>query len=181
MRKARFTEHQIIAVIKSVEAGRTVKDVCREAGISEATYYNWRSRYGGMEASDIKKIKVLMKKQIITSLLLLYFPVLAVAGLDYNQVITMDEKTICTKQRLNELDVEMTVKYNWLKGLYGDKRKVDFANEQLIWIEQRAICKDNIKCLEKHYLKRIDELNRIYDGLPKPLMWNFLSPSPHIK
>ncbi|GDM44458.1 transposase [Escherichia coli] len=57
MRKARFTEHQIIAVTKSVEAGRTVKDVCREAGISEATYYNWKSRYGGMEASDIKKIK----------------------------------------------------------------------------------------------------------------------------
>ena len=57
MRKARFTEHQIIAVIKSVESGRTVKDVCREAGISEATYYNWKSRYGGMEASDIKKIK----------------------------------------------------------------------------------------------------------------------------
>lgn len=57
MRKARFTEHQIIAVIKSVEAGRTVKDICREAGISEATYYNWKSRYGGMEASDIKKIK----------------------------------------------------------------------------------------------------------------------------
>jgi putative transposase len=40
MRKARFTEHQIIAVIKSVEAGRTVKDVCREAGISEATYFH---------------------------------------------------------------------------------------------------------------------------------------------
>lgn len=39
MRKARFTEHQIIAVIKSVEARRTVKDVCRKAGISEATYY----------------------------------------------------------------------------------------------------------------------------------------------
>ncbi|SVZ32290.1 transposase [Klebsiella variicola] len=40
MRKARFTEHQIIAVLKSVEAGRTVKDVCREAGISEASCYN---------------------------------------------------------------------------------------------------------------------------------------------
>ncbi|NKI74488.1 transposase, partial [Dickeya sp. CFBP 2040] len=39
MRKARFTEHQIIAVLKSVEAGRTVKDVCHEAGISEALYY----------------------------------------------------------------------------------------------------------------------------------------------
>ncbi|GCQ73011.1 IS1400 transposase [Escherichia coli] len=57
MRKARFTEYQIIAVIKSVEAGRTVKDVCREAGISEATYYNWKSRYDGMEASDINKSK----------------------------------------------------------------------------------------------------------------------------
>lgn len=57
MRKARFTEHQNIAVIKSVEAGRTVKYICRESGISEATYYNWKSRYGGMEASDIKKIK----------------------------------------------------------------------------------------------------------------------------
>ena len=57
MRKDRITEHQIIAVIRSVEAGRTVKDVCRETGISEATYYNWKSRYGGLEASDIKKIK----------------------------------------------------------------------------------------------------------------------------
>ncbi|EEK4694594.1 transposase [Salmonella enterica] len=57
MRKARFTEHQIIAVIKSVEAGRTVKNICRETGISEATNYNWKSKYGGMEASDIKKIK----------------------------------------------------------------------------------------------------------------------------
>ena len=44
MRKARFTEHQIITVMMSVEAARTVKDVCREAGISEATYYNWKSK-----------------------------------------------------------------------------------------------------------------------------------------
>ncbi len=40
MRKARFTEHQIISVLKSVEAGRTVKDVCRESGIAEVSYYN---------------------------------------------------------------------------------------------------------------------------------------------
>ena len=46
MRKARFTEHQIIAVLKSVEAG-----------ISEASYYNWKVKFGGMEASDIKKMK----------------------------------------------------------------------------------------------------------------------------
>ncbi|VAL18807.1 transposase IS3/IS911 family protein [Enterobacter kobei] len=46
MCKARFTGHKIIAVIKSVEAERIIKDVCRKAGISEATYYNWKSRYG---------------------------------------------------------------------------------------------------------------------------------------
>lgn len=57
MRKARFTESQIITVIKAVEAGRTVKDVCREAEISEAIYYNWKAKYGGMEASDIKRMK----------------------------------------------------------------------------------------------------------------------------
>lgn len=67
MRKARFTEHQIIAVIKSVEAGRTVKDVCREAAISEATYYNWKSRYGGIEASDIKKSRILRTRTAVSN------------------------------------------------------------------------------------------------------------------
>lgn len=57
MRKVQFTEHQIITVRKSVEVGRIVKYVCREAGISEASYYNWKAKYGGMEASDIKKMK----------------------------------------------------------------------------------------------------------------------------
>ncbi len=47
MRKIRFTEHQIIAVLKSVDAGRIVKDVCREAAISEASYDNWKAKYGG--------------------------------------------------------------------------------------------------------------------------------------
>lgn len=65
MRKARFTEHQIIAVLKSVEAGRTVKDVCREAGISEASYYNWKAKFGGMEASDIKKMKDLEDEIVV--------------------------------------------------------------------------------------------------------------------
>lgn len=44
MHRARFTEHQIITVLESVEVGRTVKDVCREAGISEASYYNWNAK-----------------------------------------------------------------------------------------------------------------------------------------
>ncbi|CAI1811032.1 Transposase [Serratia marcescens] len=59
MRKARFTEHQIIAVLKSVEAGRTVKDVCREASISEASNYNWKRNMAGWKRPILKKSKTL--------------------------------------------------------------------------------------------------------------------------
>lgn len=57
MKKSRFSETQIIGILKQVEAGRQVKDVCREHGISDATYYQWKSRYGGMEAADIKRLR----------------------------------------------------------------------------------------------------------------------------
>ncbi len=59
MKKSRYTESQIIKVLNEVEGGRMIKDVCREYGISEATYYNWKSKYGGMTASDVKKLKEL--------------------------------------------------------------------------------------------------------------------------
>ncbi len=59
MKKSRFTETQIVKILKEVESGRLVKEVCREYGISEATYYNWKSKYGGMQASDIKRLKEL--------------------------------------------------------------------------------------------------------------------------
>ena len=56
-RKSRFTETQIVKILKEVEGGRQVKEVCREYGVSDATYYNWKSKYGGMEASDIRRLK----------------------------------------------------------------------------------------------------------------------------
>ncbi len=56
MRKSKYSEHQIIAILKAVEAGRTVRDVCREHEVSEATYYQWKSKYGGMQASDIRRL-----------------------------------------------------------------------------------------------------------------------------
>lgn len=57
MRTARFAKHQIIIVLKFVEVGRTVKDVCQEAGFFKASYYNRKAKYGAMEASKIKKMK----------------------------------------------------------------------------------------------------------------------------
>jgi len=57
MKKSRYTETQIVKILKEVEGGRQVKEVCREYGISDATYYNWKSKYGGMEASDVKRLK----------------------------------------------------------------------------------------------------------------------------
>jgi putative transposase len=59
MRETRFTEHQIIKILKEVEGGRSAADVCREYRISQATYNNWKSKYGGIEASDLKRMKEL--------------------------------------------------------------------------------------------------------------------------
>jgi putative transposase len=59
MQKSRFSETQIIKILKEVEAGKAVKDVCREYGISDATFYNWRSKYGGMQVSQVKRLKEL--------------------------------------------------------------------------------------------------------------------------
>ena len=59
MKKLRFSETRIVAILKQADAGVKVKDICREHGISDATYYKWKSRYGGMEASDLKRVKEL--------------------------------------------------------------------------------------------------------------------------
>jgi putative transposase len=59
MKKQRFTEEQIIAVLKEQEAGAKAADLCRKHGISEATFYNWKAKYGGMEVSEAKRLKAL--------------------------------------------------------------------------------------------------------------------------
>jgi putative transposase len=59
MKRTKFTESQIVAAIKKQESGISTREVCRELGISDATFYNWKAKYGGMEVSDVKKMKEL--------------------------------------------------------------------------------------------------------------------------
>ncbi len=59
MKKVRFTETQIVNILKLTDSGMKVDDICRQNGISSATYYNWKSKYGGMEANDVKRLKEL--------------------------------------------------------------------------------------------------------------------------
>ena len=57
MKKSHFTESQIVAAIRKQEAGTSVKEISRELGISDATFYNWKAKYGGMEVSEVKRLK----------------------------------------------------------------------------------------------------------------------------
>jgi len=62
MKRTRFTETQIVAILKEADSGIQVKELCRKHGISDQTYYNWKSKYGGMEASDLKLMKELERE-----------------------------------------------------------------------------------------------------------------------
>ena len=64
MRKSKFTEHQIVSMLKQHEAGAKVADICREHGISNATFYQWKAKYGGMGVSELKELRA-MREEIV--------------------------------------------------------------------------------------------------------------------
>lgn len=75
MKKSTFTEEQIIAVLKRADAGEPVANVCRQAGISDSTFYRWKAKYDGLEANELKRLKQLEDenrrlKQIVADLTL---------------------------------------------------------------------------------------------------------------
>ena len=57
MKRSRFTETQIVSILSEADAGMQIKELCRKHGISDATYYNWKSKYGGMSASELKRLR----------------------------------------------------------------------------------------------------------------------------
>lgn len=59
MKKTQFTEEQILGILKQVEGGRKIADVCREEGISDATYHRWKAKYGGLEVSQLRRLRQL--------------------------------------------------------------------------------------------------------------------------
>ena len=75
MKRSRFSEEQIIGILKEHQAGLSAAEICRKYGISDAAFYNWRNKYGGMEASDAKRLKALedenrkLKKLLAESML----------------------------------------------------------------------------------------------------------------
>ncbi len=75
MKKTRFTETQIVSILSKHEQGKPVRDICREHGISDATFYNWKAKYGGMAVSELKRMKELEEensrlKRIVANLTL---------------------------------------------------------------------------------------------------------------
>ena len=59
LKRSRFTEQQIVGIVNAAEAGMSVKEVCRKHGISDAKFYNWKAKYGGMEVSEAKRLRAL--------------------------------------------------------------------------------------------------------------------------
>lgn len=64
MRKSKFSEAQIIGMLREHEQGRKVADICREHGVSPPTFYQWKSKYGGMQASDLKQLRELKEENV---------------------------------------------------------------------------------------------------------------------
>jgi putative transposase len=88
MKRSKYTEEQVVRILKEAEAGVNVSEVCRKYGISDATYYNWKAKYGGMGVSDVRRLRQLEQenqrlKQIVAELTLDNQALKAVVGKNF--------------------------------------------------------------------------------------------------
>ena len=93
MKKKRFTEAQIVSILHQQEVGKSVKEISREYGISDATFYNWKAKYGGMQISDVRRMKELEEensrlKRIVANLTLENDAIKTVLGKKYGGLTT---------------------------------------------------------------------------------------------
>lgn len=110
-----------------------------------------------------------MKKCLLFTCLLASSWLSQAASFACNKAIHADEKAICANRTLNDKDVEMVTKYQFLKGLFAMGRSGEMADSQRTWLKQRQACAGDVQCLTKRYQQRLSELDKIYDSIEKPL------------
>lgn len=91
------------------------------------------------------------------------------ASFDCKKAHHADEKAICADRQLSELDVQMATTYRLLGGLFAMGARGDMGDAQLTWLDQRRACGASKACLKQRYQERLDALQKIYDGIKKPL------------
>lgn len=91
------------------------------------------------------------------------------ASFDCKKTKQADEKAICADRQLSELDVQMATTYRLLRGLFAMGVRGELGDSQLAWLEQRRACGANKACLKKRYQERLDALQKVYDGIDKPI------------
>lgn len=91
------------------------------------------------------------------------------ASFDCTKVRQPDEKAICADRQLSELDVQMATTYRLLRGLFAMGMRGNLGDSQLAWLEQRRACGANKACLKRRYQERLAALQKVYDGIDKPI------------
>lgn len=104
----------------------------------------------------------------LISMVFLCSPVSA-ASFDCHQARAPDEKTICASRELNDMDVEMSVKYHFLRGLFAMGVAGNMQDAQGAWLKKRQKCDANATCIHDLYQQRIDGLSHFYEAIHKPL------------
>ncbi|MDX7999401.1 DUF1311 domain-containing protein [Xenorhabdus sp. Reich] len=102
-------------------------------------------------------------------MLFLLSPFSFAASFDCAKAKTADEKAICSNQKLNDLDVEMSVKYHFLRGLFAMGVSGEMYDNQTAWLKQRQKCKRDTACLMQSYHQRIKQLDTLYNSIDKPI------------